>query len=307
MTEDNINSSNADPDSNDLVSVPAKRIAELERCELEAQIKDDILAWGKTRFWWVTLALTVVGVLGGSALITTTMSSLVEKKTETNINPLRDTAIEAVTAARVAESSLVQSTKRIEELEGRLKHRIDEFNDQLSTIKEAAANLQLSALAGSENVRSVSRDLESRLNRLEVMIADAGNSDAPPSMPDGDRDNSKYRVTVLANSRTQSLASRVVDVLVRQGFRASYEDIESHVKQLNSVVNSPIQQDVSALLAELEAIPKRNVLRNIGRVPTTIIGQISAELKKLRIKFDEDTGVGQRPMKTTDISIYLME
>jgi hypothetical protein len=309
MNEKSVVSGHKEPDANDFISMPAARVAELKRLEIEALVKDSLLAWGKSRFWWVTLALTVVGALGGSALITTTITSLVDKKVETYIDPLRITALEATAAARAADSSIARSTQNIEELEVRLRHRIDECNKQLELTKEVAANLERREFSRDEDARSVSRDLGARINRLEALIAGVGTSGAllEPISPEDHKENAKYGVTIFANSRNRSLASSVVEVLVREGFRASQQDIESKIEQLKSIINSPIQADVSQLRAELEAIPKRNVLRKSIDALDSVVQRISEQLKKLNITFKEDAGSGMMAMKSGDISIYLME
>ena len=244
-----------------MTQISKERLAEFQKTELEVTLKKELFQWGKNKFWLLTAGLTIFGILGGGALITTSMSLLVEKKAETKLKPLVDMAYTATRQTIAAEESLKISVHNFETLSLRITEQIGEMDKQLERIRSGAASNEVDNLETIRKIDELKQNFNGRLSHLEIFLSKFSEKDETTSIPSGYAENSKYNIVIYANNQTSDLASLVATTLQEKGYRASILNMQTHIDKLESIINSPIQMDVSGLMEQLEALPNKNTIR----------------------------------------------
>lgn len=216
----------------------ASLFRELEKhriLEFKSELRDEFLSWAQTRFWFASIALLIIGFFGIRGIIRELVSS-----------ELKD-ATKAGAAAEVAAVSAREATKKAhEKIEG-LQETLTDLDSRAievdSRFREVLARLD----AESKHVRQQSQDeiklLTNRLDKLDELVTKTA---ATPSASDlvtkyqerknellaADRlhrsdfiKNSVYLMHVLVSNVKDDLATKIVDVLTSEGFKASVLEV----------------------------------------------------------------------------------
>lgn len=148
-----------------MFKMSAEEAYELQRMRVISSVQGDLLAWGKKRFWAVTVIVALIGFIG--------VPALVRDIARGELDEVRRKSAEAEAAAAVAQQALAKAQQdaraatllaegfkakydEMQESTQVAQARVDDFSDRLSTIRTDADELMaaLESLAADIEARS---------------------------------------------------------------------------------------------------------------------------------------------------------
>jgi hypothetical protein len=219
-----------------LLSLPAEQIYQLERIRALEDTKSELIKWAKGRFWLITVVAVIGGALGGYNLIDATVRKLLEKEVDSAKKEMLTASIEARSAGAAAAQIIKQAEGYGTTVDG-LTKKAGDADLQLATLKQKIQ-------AETANTRALSlqevKGITARLGTLETLVTNLAKeskdntqllskyeseikslSSKAEAVSRRFLENANYNVIVGFNSRAEKLAEKVVLRLTDAGFKTS--------------------------------------------------------------------------------------
>lgn len=226
----------ADQDSDPLFSDERER--RLFKADLLEEIQKEALAWVRRSLWLLLLLVAVLGWLGPSTLIKSTIH-----------DSLRSTLSDAgkeIAKADVAAEQAREAAFAAEKLVSAAETELADLRDSVAQLSEQVdaeiRELKERARVDSESSRRISAELLAALNdRIDRLEAAAQTIDPPPEQAtkrvQGLVENAKYRVLMRSGSvGGKSLLVTADQQLTEKGFRPELFDPDQDLATLDAAI-----------------------------------------------------------------------
>ncbi len=234
----------------DVMQITKDEALEFAKFKALEESKTELIGWAKKRFWWLSVILAALGLLGFNFVIRTTVQDLLKNDVgEAQKAGIRASlaAEDAQTAAKQAKKELVEirgqaesMTTDLDRLQGAINERAADVNEQLARLQAGIDGMTTHA---AEYTRVATADLEQRFQLLVAALKRAGVPvpDAPvgaeagvgPTEPRPEavatgtdlkrqfEENSAFSVDVNFNADRRELAEAIGTKLQSLGYRVS--------------------------------------------------------------------------------------
>jgi hypothetical protein len=126
------------------VEMPAEKVYHLMKIQVLEETQEELLKWAKRRFWLVTIAAIVLGIVGVRALV-------------------RDLISKELSGATKAAAAAEASAEDAREATRAAREQLSDFRDELAAVQETASRIQMTL-----------QKLEARSGILGNQVAQAG-------------------------------------------------------------------------------------------------------------------------------------
>lgn len=302
----------------DLLSLPAERIFQLQRIQALEDVKTDLIKWAKGRFWLITVATLLIGAFGGYSLIKTTVRDLLEKEVDSAKKDMLSASYEARSAGAAA-SSIIKQAESYGNTVAALNKKAEGVDLQLVT-------LQQKIQAETSNARALAiqelKGFSARLATLESLVTNLAKeskentqliaryqseiktlNDKSEAVMKRFLENANYNTAVVFTPRAEKLSRDVTARLTQAGFKTSSTPVPTPIvpsfeeKLSNSISYvaeaAPKVKEIQELLAPVVRFKETKELKplsstELGKIPLTLVWEFAPSRSTIRITLVDD-------------------
>jgi hypothetical protein len=207
---------------------------------MDDELKEEIWAWIRRRFWLGAAVLSLVTLFGGKSLVEWTVEKRVEKELEHARQATyeadmagrmaKDRAGEAMDAVKNVQAAAVNTRAQLEALRQEIEREGTSIRGLISKdvdlLKVRLAELEKLVSQLAEAKGTSAQELATYRQKLATVEKEAQERDARFL------DNTKYRVNIYFNGKTRTLAQDMLGKLTARGFKAAVSDIREAQQSL---------------------------------------------------------------------------
>jgi archaellum component FlaC len=139
-----------------MFQMSAEEAYELQRMRVLSSVQADLLAWGKKRFWAVTIIVALIGFIG--------VPALVRDIARNELDEARRKSAEAEAAAAVAQEATEEARKAAAMANKQFDEQVQAFRDRLNDINTEAERL-------TKSLDGLAADIEARASGVREEAA----------------------------------------------------------------------------------------------------------------------------------------